>query len=225
VRRGLRPAFGLNLILLPESWDEEKRAGSRPNEFQTMLKVASLSSERSRRRGLGRGGALQNMKSAGLSDQKPISLALSPCCAAGRGKRCAPGVASCVWIKPDSAARVLGRRDARRFQAKRIPNDAQGCLPLFRAQPEERVGERRRSAKNEACWFERSEAPLPGPLPALRCGERETISGAGTIRWPLPFLHFLRPGVLQRDRAVQDELAGRAVLIEREVGEALELVA
>jgi len=39
------------------------------------------------------------------------------------------------------------------------------------------------------------------------------------------FCEFLRPGVFQGDGAIEHELAGRAVLIEREVGEALELVA
>src|SRR5207249_1551219 len=35
---------------------------------------------------------------------------------------------------------------------------------------------------------------------------------------------FLRPSVLERDGAIEHQLSGRAVLIEREVGEALELV-
>src|SRR5215212_9300390 len=35
---------------------------------------------------------------------------------------------------------------------------------------------------------------------------------------------LLRPGILQRDRAVEDEVAGSRIGIEREVGESLELV-
>ena len=40
-----------------------------------------------------------------------------------------------------------------------------------------------------------------------------------------PLLRFFGPGVLQGDGAVEHELAGGAVLIEGEIGQALELVA
>ena len=41
----------------------------------------------------------------------------------------------------------------------------------------------------------------------------------------LAFQRFFRPSVLERDGAIEHELAGRAVFIECEVGEALELIA
>src|SRR5947209_17286261 len=37
-------------------------------------------------------------------------------------------------------------------------------------------------------------------------------------------LNLLRPGILQRDRAIENELAGPRIRIDREVGETLELV-
>ena len=41
----------------------------------------------------------------------------------------------------------------------------------------------------------------------------------------LNLLRFLRPSVFQRNRPVEDELSGRAVFIQSEVGEALKLIA
>ena len=48
-----------------------------------------------------------------------------------------------------------------------------------------------------------------------------------TMRWTarLALLRFPGPSVLQRDGPVEHQLAGRAILIEREVGQALKLIA
>lgn len=80
-----------------------------------------------------------------------------------------------------------------------------------------------RSASHDGKQCEAAVTECQAAFCAVRMSHRalrDPTRGAAIL-----LLDLLRPGVFQRDGAIEDELAGTGIGIEREVGEPLELIA